>query len=985
MKFSKMKILVFLLLVLFAVNIFAYMADKEAPSKKLDLLKYHNVGNMWLRVSNYGFFGSGNDITPQWPSLEYPGGSGIDYLYQGALWFGAKKIRRNESGDKLYWRHWPPEDQNDVTAIIDSIAPGVDVRVVIDTLTTVGFDGDASLNEFLPAYNPLEKSALGSQYSQWALSDTVLSASIRSQRRGEDDDGDGLIDEDAPGFSFPFRESDELPSVFAPYGGDFLCNSEQGNVPGVGPINAHKSIWFPLGFVNLGDKSNELYNFSTPQDDDNDGLIDEDGYPVSEQDYISYYYDYSPFGTHGQRDWGSSKGSNIHVPLNVRVRQMSYQWSYEYIKNLVYVEFDITNMNKVDTLFDCVMGIYMDSDVGPQAYGATARASDDVSSYVKGEGKEFAYTYDADQDGGLTTGFVGSRVCSPDPDSLEFACWTWKVGDGPDDFNPLSTTASPTANQKYWLLTGRNPDNSKYTSLRDFPNVQVSEPCDTRYLFAFYGDQQGASSNPTSASWNLQPGKTMKIVIAIFPGRSIAELTTQATWSATVYGTPQRLKEVVIPDTMSHYNPPEPPAAPSTYIDMLDDGNLLKVYWDNRSEFAFDELTIEDSYIGYQNTDPSLDSYDPNIQEGDDNYNENAIISPDRAFRLRHDFQGYALYGRSGNGSSEYWEMMQKWDKIDSNQDLIDYSTCTQTDSLGNEIYNYGGYLGIDRGFPQKAVATEADTAYYHFNDQYQLVHYQVGDNIYGKPLYNAEVDYSEDFYNSIKDLPFEAQALQFKNPEISDEIFLALYQDKLIPIPGHNGQNAINTPEQLLACRQLRLASRYYNSEIHNPPKGIEYYVSVVAWDRGLPDKNILFLESGKDANMKVLFPGPSAKTNMDNIYVVPNPYRGLSKFDGRRANDPNGDKSKRIWFVNLPKKCTIKIFTLAGDLVDEIQHNGATNQDIITVSKAAKQGLQADGIEPWDLLSKHNQIIASGLYLFSVKDDATGDKKVGKFVIIK
>ena len=40
-------------------------------------------------VSNYGF-GSGDDITPPWPSLEYPGGSGVDYLYQGALWFGKK-------------------------------------------------------------------------------------------------------------------------------------------------------------------------------------------------------------------------------------------------------------------------------------------------------------------------------------------------------------------------------------------------------------------------------------------------------------------------------------------------------------------------------------------------------------------------------------------------------------------------------------------------------------------------------------------------------------------------------------------------------------------------------------------------------------------------------------------------------------------------------------------------------------------------------
>ncbi|RLA90009.1 MAG: type IV pili twitching motility protein PilT [Deltaproteobacteria bacterium] len=69
---------------------------------------------------------------------------------------------------------------------------------------------------------------------------------------------------------------------------------------------------------------------------------------------------------------------------------MSYQWSYEYIKNLVYVEFDITNMNPEDILYDCAMGIYMDSDVGPQAWEGDAVSKDDISSY--NTEVEFAYT-----------------------------------------------------------------------------------------------------------------------------------------------------------------------------------------------------------------------------------------------------------------------------------------------------------------------------------------------------------------------------------------------------------------------------------------------------------------------------------------------------------------------------------------------------------------------------------------------------------------
>ena len=128
-----------------------------------------------------------------------------------------------------------------------------------------------------------------------------------------------------------------------------------------------------------------------------------------------------------------------------------------------------------------------------------------------------------------------------------------------------------------------------------------------------------------------------------------------------------------------------------------------------------------------------------------------------------------------------------------------------------------------------------------------------------------------------------------------------------------------------------------------------------------------------------------------MDNIYVVPNPYVGHSMFDGKRKDDVTYEKSRRLWFVNLPENCTIKIYTLAGDLVDTVHHHGDEAQDVISISKALnidsefKSDFSATGIEPWDLLSGNNQIIAPGVYLFSVKDSKSGDIKVGKFVIIK
>jgi hypothetical protein len=206
-----------------------------------------------------------------------------------------------------------------------------------------------------------------------------------------------------------------------------------------------------------------------------------------------------------------------------------------------------------------------------------------------------------------------------------------------------------------------------------------------------------------------------------------------------------------------------------------------------------------------------------------------------------------------------------------------------------------------------------------------------------------------------------------------------------LIPLDDHGGQNFATGGVEDVDHMQDRLSRRFYEGVINNPPKGVEFYIAITSWDRGIPSVNLLSLESGRDGNMRIFFPGPSAASEMNDIYVVPNPYVGQSKFDGKRSNDEKGDKSRRIWFVNIPEKCRIKIFTLAGDLVDTIDHDGVESEDIISVSKAALYATSPSGMATWDLLSRNNQIIAPGVYLFSVKNLDNDEIKVGKFVIIK
>ncbi|MBT8399259.1 MAG: hypothetical protein KJO98_02185, partial [Rhodothermia bacterium] len=99
---------------------------------------------------------------------------------------------------------------------------------------------------------------------------------------------------------------------------------------------------------------------------------------------------------------------------------------------------------------------------------------------------------------------------------------------------------------------------------------------------------------------------------------------------------------------------------------------------------------------------------------------------------------------------------------------------------------------------------------------------------------------------------------------------------------------------------------------------------------------------------------------------YVVPNPYVASAAFEPERFA-VSGRGVRRIEFRGIPSDATIKIFSLRGELVQELRHDGTTT-----------------GMVPWDLRSKDNLEIAPGLYLFHVDAGDLGEH-VGKFAIIK
>lgn len=196
-----------------------------------------------------------------------------------------------------------------------------------------------------------------------------------------------------------------------------------------------------------------------------------------------------------------------------------------------------------------------------------------------------------------------------------------------------------------------------------------------------------------------------------------------------------------------------------------------------------------------------------------------------------------------------------------------------------------------------------------------------------------------------------------------------------------------------------IRLASpRYFEGDttayeykytIDNLPDGWQYAVAVTAFDRGSKESNLESLESSFLANQFRAFPGTPANDNMEanEPFVYPNPYYYGAAWEGASNFQ---EESRKIIFGNLPQRCEVRIFTVAGDFIDSFRHDeNYQGEDIRWFqtfgAEDASDNEFSGGQHAWDLLSLDSQIISRGLYMFSVEDLDTGEKFSGKFVIIK
>jgi hypothetical protein len=130
---------------------------------------------------------------------------------------------------------------------------------------------------------------------------------------------------------------------------------------------------------------------------------------------------------------------------------------------------------------------------------------------------------------------------------------------------------------------------------------------------------------------------------------------------------------------------------------------------------------------------------------------------------------------------------------------------------------------------------------------------------------------------------------------------------------------------------------------------------------------------ESGKvNWNLYPVYPirGPNPDLTKNKVYVVPNPFRQHSGLVGK-------GEELRMEFVNIPALCTIRIYSLAGELVREITHDDGSGSE--TWGSIEKLDYQ---VNRWMLY------VSPGVYVYHVESKVPGqegDIYIGKFAIIK
>ncbi|MEE9443946.1 MAG: hypothetical protein V3V99_14880 [candidate division Zixibacteria bacterium] len=711
------------------------------------------------------------------------------------------------------------------------------------------------------------------------------------------------------------------------------------------------------------------------------------GGPVSVQESICRYGD------------DASSGTPV---MGLEITQTVRQWNYKHIGDMIIITLEITNASTED-YHDVAFGLYCDFDIGgpdPNT-GENGRLGDLVNHDAN---LDLAWTYD--EDGydpgwgpGVRTGFMGTTFLSTPGDvgMTSFSTGQWELLPTSDrarfeliDGTDFATSLPPT--DQYYVQAIRGMDLAAGETITiDFALVvgssedrlkTIVDDAKTLYANSYIATRPPDPSNVSGISLDNKINISWDDIAenSIEPSTGSTDFRGYKVFRSNDFGETWGFiagydDDITNPDytPLARYERDVLGRISHTYID----SNLTNgmEYW--YAVVPYDSTNLE---VGYTSQRPETAIH---VIRGIPRDDALGYLSPQTS--LEHSFSGdwrndedavsLFVIDESAITGDDYQITINE-DCLDITWNLINTSTGdtvladqTQTSGLPNTYSIVDGMQivvsapTIDEHYiPEIAAQTEFSSAGVETFLPNFVEKVFPEDNCFEHFRYDIEIRFTANGsfgydYGSHAWYGIEVQvALPFEVWDITNDVQLDVWIFDFM----EDGEWTVDYDWMILTdypydngTLQLEALPDYFTwlielNENSVPANGDVYYIRSVPVVSAEDEFSFssLKIETGQ------------VTANLDKIHTVPNPYIGYAEWETGRG-------TRKMQFVSLPDICTIRIYTLSGELINTLEHTDGS------------------GAEDWNMLSESGRSIAAGIYLYNVESQY-GDFN-GKFAVVK